>query len=45
MARAYESPERDRQALETRRRIVEAARELLLAGGYRTMTIASLAAA
>ena len=43
MPRAYESPERDRQAEETRRRIVEAARDLLLSGGYRTMTIASLA--
>lgn len=44
MAREYRSEQRDRGAEKTRNRIIEAARDMLLAGGYRTMTIAGLAA-
>ncbi|WP_109474038.1 TetR/AcrR family transcriptional regulator [Ornithinimicrobium cavernae] len=43
MGRRYRSPKRDLGVEETRRKIVEAARDLLLAGGYRTMTVADLA--
>ena len=43
--RAYASPVRDDQAQATRRRILAAADELLLAGGYASMTIARLARA
>jgi AcrR family transcriptional regulator len=41
--RIYQSPARQRQADETRRWIVEAARELFLAGGYAATTIDSIA--
>jgi AcrR family transcriptional regulator len=44
VARRYDTSSREAGALETRRRIVDAARELVLNGGYRAMTIASLAA-
>src|SRR5918999_2387364 len=43
MTRPYETPARQAQARETRQRIVSAARELMLAGGYARMTIADLA--
>ncbi len=43
MGRRYQSPQRDKGVDETRRRIVDAARSLLLAGGYRSMTMTSLA--
>lgn len=45
MARDYDNSTRAEAALHTRRRIVEQARGLLLQGGYRTMTVASLAKA
>jgi AcrR family transcriptional regulator len=45
MAREYSAPGRAEQAQATRRRIVEAARRLLLDGGYAKMTIAELARA
>lgn len=41
--RAYKSPVRQRQAAETRHRIVEATRRLLLAEGYAGMTIEAVA--
>ena len=44
-ARSYDNSRRAEQARETRRRIVEAARELLLAQGYATTTIAQVAKA
>ena len=44
MARRYDTSRRDQAARETRRRVVDAARELMLEGGYRRMTIAGLAA-
>ena len=43
--RRYDSTLRAEQAAVTRRRIVDAARELLLTGGYAAMTIAALARA
>jgi AcrR family transcriptional regulator len=45
MTRPYEAPSRQAQAQETRHRIVTAARELMLDGGYARMTIADLARA
>ena len=45
MARRYDTSTRELSARETRRRIVAAARELVLEGGYRAMTVAGLAAA
>jgi AcrR family transcriptional regulator len=42
--RAYDSPRRREQALATRRGILEAARELFVAGGYAATTIEALAA-
>jgi AcrR family transcriptional regulator len=42
--RAYDSPRRREQALATRRAILEAARELFVAGGYAATTIEALAA-
>ena len=44
-ARSYDNRRRAEQARATRRRIVEAARELLLAQGYATTTIAQVAGA
>jgi len=44
-ARSYDNSRRAEQARETRRRIVEVARELLLAQGYATTTIAQVAKA
>jgi AcrR family transcriptional regulator len=41
--RAYKSPARERQADDTRRRIVAASRELLMAEGYDGMTIEAIA--
>jgi AcrR family transcriptional regulator len=43
--RRYNSPLRAEQANETRRRILVAARELFLADGYRSTTVAAVAAA
>ena len=43
MARAYDASARELSALETRRRILDAARDLMLGGGYRAMTIVELA--
>jgi len=43
VTRAYDAPARQAQALETRHRIVAAARGLMLEGGYARMTIADLA--
>jgi AcrR family transcriptional regulator len=45
MARHYDMSSREAAARETRARIVAVASDLLLDGGYRAMTIASLAAA
>lgn len=45
MGRTYSSATRDRGVALTRTRIVRAATELLLEGGYRTLTVASLARA
>lgn len=45
MARAYDSTSRAEAAQRTRTAIVHTARDLLLAGGYHRMTVASLAAA
>jgi len=45
VARRYDSSTRELTARETRRRIVAAARELVLEGGYRAMTVTGLAAA
>jgi AcrR family transcriptional regulator len=44
VSRAYDSSVREARAQETRLRILESARRLVLDGGYRAMTIASLAA-
>jgi AcrR family transcriptional regulator len=44
MSRAYDSSVREARARATRQRILDAARGLVLDGGYRAMTIASLAA-
>src|SRR3954463_12741304 len=44
-ARTYDNSRRAEQARETRRRIVEVGRELLLAQGYATTTIAQVAKA
>jgi AcrR family transcriptional regulator len=43
--RVYESPARERQAGETRSRIVEAARKLLVKNGYAGMTVPAVARA
>lgn len=43
MVRNYSSAARDMAAAETRGRIVETARRLMLEGGYRAMTVAELA--
>jgi AcrR family transcriptional regulator len=43
MARAYDASARELSALETRRRILDAAQDLMLGGGYRAMTINELA--
>jgi AcrR family transcriptional regulator len=43
--RGYDSPKRQQQAEETRRKITDAAHELLLASGYDKMTIESVAKA
>lgn len=45
MARRYDTTRRDELARQTRRRILDAARELLLEGGYFTMTVPALAKA
>jgi AcrR family transcriptional regulator len=45
MTRRYDTSSRDAAARETRRRIIATAQDLLLEGGYRAMTIVSLAAA
>jgi AcrR family transcriptional regulator len=42
--RAYDSPLRAEQARRTRRSVIEAARELYLAGGYATTTMSAVAA-
>jgi AcrR family transcriptional regulator len=42
-SRAYQSPVRDRQAGDTRQRIIEATRQLLQADGYAGMTIEAIA--
>src|SRR3954454_9552431 len=44
MARAYDTRTRELAARETRQRILTAARQLMLEGGYRAMTVAQLAA-
>ncbi len=43
--RAYHSPERRRQAEETRRRILDAARELFMSAGYAGTTVEAVATA
>lgn len=43
--RPYDASSRRRQARETRRRIVDVARELFVEGGYATTTVADIAAA
>ncbi|WP_392542467.1 TetR/AcrR family transcriptional regulator [Oryzobacter telluris] len=43
--RTYDNSARSRAAAETRRRILDTARELLLEGGYHAMSVAQLAAA
>jgi len=42
--RPYRSPTRKRQAEQTRRQVLEAARKLLLRGGYAETTVAAIAA-
>lgn len=42
--RSYDASSRRAQSVQTRQRIVSAARELLVAGGYRATTVASIAA-